>query len=312
MCCSQKNVCPGLLAERLIFQQIPVWAGKPRRLGWTARRIGDWIGMRGTMFDTTSQTRMQRSQGEASVAFLGERLAGLRQQGSAKALLPRVRGVPEAVFLNTSGGLTSGDRLAYATRTDGHLIATTQAAERAYRADHGPAHVTVRHRVEGAGWLDWLPQETILFDRADLDRETVISLAPEAGCLMLEAVVLGRAAMGETVKTLRFRDRRRIERAGVPVFLEPFALDAPPVRPAILGSARAFATLVLCARGAEDAVSAVRAVMAEEGVEAAASGWDGKCVVRMLAADGWPMRRQILRLMDVTRRGAAPPRVWQL
>lgn len=263
------------------------------------------------MFDTTSQMRMQRSQGEASVAFLGGRLAGLRQQGSAKALLPRVRGVPEAVFLNTSGGLTSGDQLSYATRTDGHLIATTQAAERAYRADHGPARVSVRHVVAGQGWLDWLPQETILFDRADLDRQTVIDLGPEAGCLMLEAVVLGRAAMGETVRQVRFRDRRRIDRAGRPVFLEPFALDAPRPRRALLGEARAFATLVLCARGAEDAVGAVRAAL-DDGIEVAASGWDGKCVVRMLAPDGWPMRRQILRLMEVMRRGAAPPRVWQL
>ncbi|MFT3689673.1 MAG: urease accessory protein UreD [Paenirhodobacter sp.] len=254
---------------------------------------------------------MQRAQGEAAVLFEAGRLRGLRQQGCAKALLPRVRGVPEVVFLNTSGGLTSGDRLAYATRTDGPLIATTQAAERAYRADQGAARVTVRHEVGAGGWLDWLPQETILFDRADLDRETVIALAPGAGCLMLEAVVLGRAAMGERVRTLRFRDRRRIERAGRPVFYEPFALDAPRPRRAILGEARAFATLVLCAQGAEDAVQAVRAALGD-GVEAAASGWDGKCVVRVLAADGWPLRQQILRLMEVMRRGAAPPRVWQL
>lgn len=264
------------------------------------------------MFDTSDQICMQRSQGEASAAFAGGRLRGLRQQGSAKALLPRVRGVPEVVFLNTSGGLTSGDRLSYATETDARLVATTQAAERAYRADHGPAKVRVRHRVEGAGWLDWLPQETILFDRADLDRETVISLGPEAGCLMLEAVVLGRAAMGETVRALRFRDHRRIERAGRSVFLEPLTLSAPQPRRALLGAARAFATLVLCARGAEDAVAAARGALTVPGVEAAASGWDGKCVVRLLAADGWPLRQQILALMAALRRGAAPPRVWQL
>lgn len=263
------------------------------------------------MYETALQIRMQRSQGEASVAFSGDRLCGLRQQGSAKALLPRVRGVPEAVFLNTSGGLTSGDRLSYATSTDARLTATTQAAERAYRAEHGPARVVVQHRVAGRGWLDWLPQETILFDHADLERDTVIELAPEAGCVMLEAVVLGRAAMGETVGKLRFRDRRRIERAGRPVFLEPLVLGAPSDRAAVLGPARAFATLVLAARGAEDALGAVRAVLGGE-VVAAASGWDGKCVVRMLAADGWPLRKQILAVMDVMRRGAAAPRVWQL
>lgn len=270
------------------------------------------------MFDAKPQNRMQRSQGEAAVAFAGARLVRLRQQGSAKALLPHVRGTPEIVFLNTSGGLTSGDRLLYSVELTGgaRAVATTQAAERAYRADQGAARVEVVHGVGPGGWLDWLPQETILFDRADLTRETRIELAPDAGCLMLEAVVLGRAAMGEVVENLQFSDRRRIDKAGKPVFIEPFLLKsnilAKGARGALLGPARAFATLVLCAPGAEDAVATARAALTEPGVEAAASGFDGKCVVRMLAADGWPLRRQILKLMDALRRGAAPPRVWQL
>lgn len=270
------------------------------------------------MFDTAGQSRMQRSHGEAAVAFDGTRLTGLRQKGSGKALLPRVRGVPEVVFLNTSGGLTSGDTLSYSVTLEGgaRAVTTTQAAERAYRANAGPARVTVRHKVGPGGSLDWLPQETILFEAANLARETVIELAPDAACLLLEAVVLGRAAMGETVETLQFSDHRTILRAGKPVFFEPFGLNsnilARGPRAAILGPARAFATLVLCAPGAEDAVAAARAALTEAGVEGAASGFDGKCVVRLLAGDGWPLRRQILKLMDALRRGAAPPRVWQL
>jgi len=270
------------------------------------------------MFDARPASRMQRSHGEAAVAFAGARLGQLRQQGSAKALLPRVRGVPEVVFLNTSGGLTSEDTLRYALTLEGgaKAVATTQAAERAYRADGAPARVSVHHHVGEGGWLDWLPQETILFDRANLTRETTIELASDAGCLMIEAVILGRAAMGEEVRTLKFSDSRQILRAGRPVFLEPFMLNseilARGARGALLGGHRAFATLVLCARGAEDAVGAARAALDEPGVEAAASGFDGKCVVRLMAADGWPLRRQILKLMTALRRGAAPPRVWQL
>lgn len=270
------------------------------------------------MFDTAGQSRMQRSHGEAAVAFDGARLTGLRQKGSGKALLPRVRGVPEVVFLNTSGGLTSGDTLSYAVTLEGgaRAVTTTQAAERAYRANAGPARVSVHHKVGPGGSLDWLPQETILFEAANLARETVIELAPDAACLLLEAVVLGRAAMGETVETLRFSDHRTILRGGKPVFFEPFVLNsnilARGPRAAILGPARAFATLVFCAPGAEDAVAAARAALTEAGVEGAASGFDGKCVVRLLAGDGWPLRRQILKLMDALRRGSAPPRVWQL
>jgi urease accessory protein len=271
------------------------------------------------MFDSTAAIRMQRSHGEAAVAFDGARLTGLRQRGSAKALLPRVRGaVPEVVFLNTSGGLTAGDTLRYGLDLQGgaRAVATTQAAERAYRADAGVAQVTVTHRVGAGGWLDWLPQETILFDHAALARETRIDLAPDAGCLMLEAVILGRAAMNETVRNLQFFDNRQIFRAEKPVLIEPLLLNsnilAKGARGALLGPARAMATLVLCAPGAEDAVSSARGALDEPGVEGAASGFDGKCVVRLLAGDGWPLRRQILKLMGALRRGAAPPRVWQL
>ena len=114
--------------------------------------------------------------------------------------------------------------------------------KRAYRANAGPAHVRVAHDVGAGCWLDWLPQETILFDRSDLDRDTHIRLAPDAGCLLLESVVLGRAAMGEEVRALHLRDHRRITRGGVPVFLEPMVLDtamlAHPGQSAILGGAR--------------------------------------------------------------------------
>ena len=271
------------------------------------------------MFDTPSHPfRLQRSHGQAAVAFEGMRLARLRQQGSAKALLPRTQDLPEVVFLNTSGGLTAEDTLDYALDLGAgtRVVATTQAAERAYRAEGEPARVTVAHRVGAGAWLDWLPQETLLFEAAKLRRETTLSLAPDAGCLMLEAVVLGRAAMGEVVQNLHFSDMRKIEKAGKPVFLEPFLLNsnilAKGPRAAMLGPARAFATLVLCAQGAEEAVGAARAALTEPGVEAAASGFDGKCVVRLLAGDGWPLRKQILKLMQALRRGAPPPRVWQI
>ena len=262
--------------------------------------------------------RMQRSHGEAALCLDRGRLGRLRQQGSAKAFLPAIADVPEVVFLNTSGGLTSGDTLAY--RVDlaagTRAIATTQTAERAYRAEAGPAHVTVAHHVGAGGWIDWLPQETILFQGSDLRRETSVALEADAGCVMLEALVLGRAAMGEEVTQLRLSDRRRITRAGRPVYLEPLALDSAgrdrSHQPALLGPARALASLVMCAQAAQDALAAVRARLGMAGVEGAASGFDGKLVVRLLAGDGWPLRRQILALLDVLRRGAPPPRVWQI
>lgn len=267
--------------------------------------------------------RMQRSHGAARLRLgmaLGRtRLADLYQSGSAKVILPRAGAVPEVVFLNTSGGLTGGDDLEYRLELGAgcQALATTQTAERAYLSASGarlgvPAQIRVVHEVGREGWLDWLPQETILFEGAALNRHTAIDLGPGAGCLALEAVVLGRAAMGETVRRLDFRDTRLIRREGRVVLLEPLALSDAllPGGSATLAGARAFASLVMVAPGAGDALAPLRGVLDEPGVQAAASAFDGKLALRILAADGWPMRRQIARALAVLRPGPLP-RVWQ-
>jgi urease accessory protein len=262
---------------------------------------------------------MQRSRGRAEVAFrAGMQLDRLHQEGSAKAILPKVDGAaPEVVFLNTSGGLTGGDRLDYALAVPegGRAVATTQTAERAYRACAGEARVRVRLSVGAGGWLDWLPQETILFDGCRLDREVEVDLGDGAGCLFLETVILGRHAMGEVVAGLSLRDRRTIRSGGRPVWMEPLALDTAALarggHPAVFGGARAFATLTLVRPDAADLLPLIRRVLDQPEVEAASSTMDGKCVVRFLAGDGLALRRQVIRAIRAVRPGALP-RVWQV
>lgn len=262
---------------------------------------------------------LQRSQGDALVTFdhfAGRmRLLKLRQQGSAKVILPSVGDVPEVVFLNTSGGLTGGDRLNFSLQLGANtrVVATTQTAERVYRAGDGLAKVAVELAVGDGGWLDWLPQETILFAASALERRTVIDLTGSAGCLALEAVVLGRPAMGEVVRQLAFRDTRSIRRDGAVVMHEPVALcdDALLAGSAVLGGAKAFASLMMLGRGVDAALAAARAVLDEPGVDCAASAWDGKLSVRMMAVDGWPLRQQIRRVLQAIR-PLPLPRVWQL
>ncbi len=263
---------------------------------------------------------MQRSRGEAAVALLqrGDRvgLAGLRQQGSAKVILPHVDAAPEIVFLNTSGGLTGGDRLSYAVTLGPGVTATatTQTAERAYRSNSGMARVTVDLTVESNGWLDWLPQETILFDAAQLDRRTTLRLGAGAGGILLETVVLGRAAMGETVTRVALRDWREVYRDGVPVMVEPLGLNDAALSSGVAGLAgmRAFASLALIAPDASDLLEPVRRCLDEAGVHSAASALSGRIMVRAMAPDAWPLRRQMARCLAVLRKGRPLPRVWQI
>lgn len=258
---------------------------------------------------------LQRSKGRAAISFGHSRgavrLIDLHQSGSAKILLPRTAGaVPEVVFLNTSGGLTDGDRLDFnlTLNPDTRVLATTQTAERAYATRHASAHVRITATVGAGSRLDWMPQETILFASSHLTRHTTIDLAPDAGCLLSETVILGRQAMGETLTHARLTDHRMVRRAGRPVWAETLHLTPDTLAtdgPALLNGARAFAVVCLIAQGAEDAVAPLRAALPGLAV----SGWDGKCIVRLTAPDGWPLKQHLAQILQILT-GRPLPRVW--
>ncbi|MEO8244432.1 MAG: urease accessory protein UreD [bacterium] len=265
------------------------------------------------MLDAQHLTPQQRSRGRGFASFAGAqtRLVDLHQSGSAKVMLPRTGGpVPEVVYLNTSGGLTGGDRLDYAIDLgpDCRALATTQTAERAYASTGDAAAMTFHAKVDAGARLDWLPQETLLYQHSHLSRRTTIDLAVDASCLLAEMIILGRPAMGEVVTSARLTDHRMITRANRPVWAESLTLTPEILTssaPALLNNARAFAVICLVAQGAEDAVAPVRAALDLGAV----SGWDGKCVTRLAATDGWTLRGQVAKILHLLT-GQALPRVW--
>lgn len=264
---------------------------------------------------------LQRARGRAEVAVSfregGIRLDRLFQQGSAKAILPRTHGpVPEAVLINTAGGLTGGDRIAWslAVGPGAALVATTQAAERVYRSAGGTARIETRLTLGPGAALDWLPQETILFDAGRLDRRLEIDMADDATLTALETVVLGRAAMGETVGSGAIADQWRLRRGGRLVHAEALRAAGDLLRattgPATLASARALATILYAAPGAETRLDAARALLgAPEGVTAAATAKPGILILRFLAGDAALLRRAVIHFL-MQFRTAPLPRVW--
>ncbi len=115
--------------------------------------------------------------------------------------------------------------------------------------------------AEPGATLRWLPQETILFDRARLHRGIEVDLSEGASLLLAEAVIFGRTAMGESVRSGELIDRWRIRRDGRLVFAETLRLGgdigALLARPAAGNGAVALAT-VLLAPGDEALVETVR------------------------------------------------------
>lgn len=269
-----------------------------------------------------SITHLERAYGAARVSFDRSRgrirLADLAQSGSAKVMLPRsAADCPEAVFLNTAGGLTSGDRLHFGLDLglETRVTATTQTAERGYKCLNGPAHLTITAKVGTDAHLDWLPQETILFEDSHLIRDTHIALAHGASCVMSEIIVLGRRAMGENPTRARLFDRRMVTLGGRPLWADALRLDANVLaeacQPAILGGNPAFAVLAYLGAGAESAAAPLRNLAATPGVQTAVSGWDGRCIARAMAPDLWILKQWLGRAIAQLT-GRPLPRVWQM
>ncbi|MDB5433166.1 MAG: urease accessory protein UreD [Caulobacter sp.] len=260
---------------------------------------------------------LQRTRGEGRLTIAGARVRELYQLGAAKIRLPNAHGAhaQEAVLINTGGGLTGGDRMAWrvAAEDGAHLTVTTQACEKVYRSTGGPAHVDTALDIGPGAAIDWLPQETILFDRAELARTLEADIAEGGRLLALESVVLGRQAMGETVRQGSLRDRWRVRRQGRLIFADDIRLDGAmadlAARPAALAGGRAFATLLLVEDEAERLLEPVRAALAGRG---GASAFGGKLTCRIVAADGLTLRRALLPALQALRQDAPLPRVWSL
>lgn len=265
---------------------------------------------------------LQRTVGRIEVGLrrhgAAARLTRFYQQGAGRARLPRVGpgNDTEIVLMNTAGGLTGGDRFAVRLDLDAgaRAVAETQASEKIYRSAGGEARIENSLRLGAGARLDWLPQETILFDRARLDRSLTIEMAGDAKLLALEAVVFGRTAMGESVDNGFFRDRWRVRRAGRLVFAEGTRVDGSIAdalaRKGTLGGARAMALVLYAAPDAEDRIDGLRCAFDGASAEAGASAWDGLLVARIVAADGARLRAALLPALATLRGGRPLPKVW--
>ena len=251
------------------------------------------------------------------------RIGDLSESGPSRLRFPRPHGgTMEAILVNTAGGIACGDDFAVTLdlAAGAGLVLTTTAAEKVYRSDGPVSAIVNRVGLAPGARLDWLPQETILFDRARIRRRFEADLAPDAGLLVFEAVAFGRAARGERVEAGSFEDVWRIRRAGRLVYADALRLDGPIAarlaRPAIGGGARACATLLDLSPGAETRLEEVRAHLTAcgangaSGVEAGASAWNGHLAIRLLSADLGRLRDLAARLLALYR-GVPLPRVWQ-
>jgi urease accessory protein len=263
-----------------------------------------------------------RGEARATIALVGGRSRASRsfETGGLRLRFPGSAEDCEATLINTGGGMAGGDeaRIELTLEDGARAIFATQAAEKIYRADGAPSRIDVHINVGAGARLDWLPQETILFDGAAMSRRLEVDVAADASLMLVEMMVFGRIAMGEARIDASVKDRWHVRRDGKLVFVEAFGLEhagATLDRPAVGRGARAIATILMLAPDASTRIDALRAAIDAaieapgEALEGGATTFNGMTLARLLSPSPARLRQAIVDV-TTTLRGASPPRAW--
>lgn len=270
---------------------------------------------------TTSSLRLQRASGESRVAFeLREgrtRLSDLYQRDPCRVLfpVPEPGDPPQAVMITTSGGVTGGDSLRMSVEVGprAEAVATTQAAEKIYRAAKGGGHcaIDVDVRVAEGAMLEWLPQETIVFEGARMKRRTVAEVVEGGALLACEMVVLGRGASGERFTSGLLLDSWSVRRPGRLVWTDTLRVEGETPTGAGFGAANALATVIGVWDEPQPHVERARALLeASDGVRAGVTLVNGVMAARLLG-DATAVRQATIGFLTDFR-GRRLPRVWHV
>ena len=274
-----------------------------------------------------SDKDLQRAEGSCRILLSGSesgtRVMDVFQRSPVQVMFPRAGGgaVEEAVLINTAGGIAGGDRLEYSVTAlaSASVAVTSQAAEKVYRALNQPARIATKLQAREATKLAWLPQETIVFNRARLCRETEIELFSGAELLALEWLVLGRGAHGEEVRGGHITDSWRVKKDGRLIWADTFrATDEtfPHVhRKALLSNRRAVATLIHFAPDLDTRLEFFRGLASSLECDCGATSVGGLIIVRLAANVSFNLRLALRSFLQQFGREFGPgpfrvPKMW--
>jgi len=252
------------------------------------------------------------------------RLSELDQRNPLRVLFPRVESgePPLAAVTTVSGGLVGGDslRMEFSVGPQAGAMALGQAAEKVYRSTGPSSIVDIALDVAADGWLEWLPQETILFDGARLERRTTAAVDPAGRLMAGECLVFGRLARGELMRRGLLRDRWEVRRGGRLVWADSLRIedDIERTLDAVsgFGGARAYGTAIYAGPDAATLLDTAKALTdGHDGVRAGATCIGGVLVARWLSRDPLSLREAFASYWMALRAAAGGlparlPRLW--
>jgi urease accessory protein len=237
-----------------------------------------------------------------------------------KSLYPEGDAVCQNVIIHPPGGIVGGDTLAVNVDAGprAHAQLTTPGAAKCYRSSGPFARQHIRLRAAGGAVLEWLPQETIVFDASKIELELAIDLVDDARFLGWDVICLGRTAAGESFDRGALRQRLALTRDGIPTFAERAVLHggAPLLTsPVGLQGNPVFGTFLAAAPAVTHAMlESCRQVLPMAG-EGAVTRLPGVLIARYRGASAAAARYYFVELWRKLRpalalRTAVPPRIW--
>ncbi len=142
-----------------------------------------------------------------------------------KPLYPEGSQVCHAIVVHPPGGIAGGDELALNVKAEKNasVLLTTPGATKWYRSAGPRAKQSVSFDVEGV--LEWLPQETIVFDGALAESAYDVNLGTDAGLVGWDILCLGRTGSGERFARGTFRTSIQVRRGKKLLWLERGRID---------------------------------------------------------------------------------------
>jgi len=274
-----------------------------------------------------SDKDLQRAQGCGRIVLSGSqkgaRIKDVFQRSPIRIMFPRAGdgAVEEAVLVNTAGGIAGGDRFEISVRAlaNSSIAVTSQAAEKVYRALNEPARIATKLKACVAAKLAWLPQETIVFNWARLNRETEVELSSGAELLALEWLVLGRAAHGEEMNGGYIRDSWRVKKDDRLIWADSFhvadEMFAHLHRKALLSNCSAVGTLIYFGPHLDARLKFSRDVALSLECQCAATSVGGLIIVRFAAKVSYDLRAALHNFLEQFSRELGPgpfrvPKMW--
>jgi len=229
--------------------------------------------------------------------------------------------VCHSIVVHPPGGIAGGDDLQFTARlgVKAHVLLTTPGAGKWYRSAGLLARQSVRFEVGAGACLEWLPQESIIFNGSHADLRTVVHLAKDGRFIGWDITCLGRRGSGESFAQGSYRARTLIERGNRPVWMENAHLDgggAALQSAAVLAGHSVMGNFLVASEKLDSSVLALcRKLQPEIGV-GAVTLLPGILKARYLGEASQAAKRYFVKLWHIVRplalgRAAVDPRIWQ-